>query len=153
MIFKVHGTSEELSRDTQSRGGLKTIGEAVSECLDRGNRLKSTERGSGIRRFPTNSERMNRALVELRPAAFKVHMLIWKWRGAPARGTLPYFTVRSLEKFCSMTRPTIRKALNELTKKGWIVRKGYNSHHKNTLYDLVAIRKIPVISKSQLKAN
>lgn len=130
------------------------IGEAVSECLDRGNRQREGTEGAGRvsgngskgeyrRRFPTNSERLNRALVELSTSAFKVHLLVWKWRGAPARGTLPYFTIRSLEKFCNLTRPTVRVALRELTKKGWIERLPYNVHHKNTLYRLVGIRKVP----------
>lgn len=123
--------------------GVETVGEVLAEYLDHGDRLKSTARGGRVRRFPTNSERLNRALVELRPSAFKVHTLIWKWRGAPSRGTLPFFTIRSLEKFCAMTRPTIRTALNELTSKGWVQRLGYNKHHKNTLYKLVAIRDVP----------
>lgn len=141
-------TEDLKDKGVQVTAGVQTIGQSVRAYLDRGNRLKSTEK-AGIRlRYPTNSERMNRALKELRPAAFKVHTLIWKWRGAPARGTLPYFTIRSLEKFCWMTRPTIRKALDELTSKGWIERKRYNKHHKNTLYKLVAIRDVAPLSKS-----
>lgn len=134
--------------------GVLPIGEALSEVLDRGGRrrkglrdlLDDDDVGDGReyrKRTPTNSERLNRALVELGSSAFKVHLLIWKWRGAPARGTLPYFTIRSLEKFCNMTRPTVRVALAELTRKGWIIRLPYNKHHKNTLYRLVATRKIP----------
>lgn len=127
----------------------KTEDEALSGCLDRGKRVESTETKEYRVRTPTNSERINRALVELKPAAFKVHILIWKWRGAPARGTLPFFTIRSLERFCYMTRPTIRAALRELREKGWIIQHKYNKHYKNTLYSLVGIRKVPAPSKKQ----
>lgn len=121
----------------------RSVGEVIAETLDQGKRdVKGPGREYRLR-TPTNSERLNRALVELRPGAFKVHMLLWKWRGAPARGTLPYFTIRSLEKFCHMTRPTVRVAMTELTVKGWIERKTYNKHHKNALYTLVPIRKVP----------
>ena len=135
-------------------------GESIQGTLDAGNRESDEARplddpenggddgGSG-RRSPTRSERMNRALVELGLAAFKVHALIWTWRGAPARGNLPFFTIRGLQKFCNLTRPTIRKALDELTGKGWIARLPYNCHHKNTLYRLVAVRKIPPASKGR----
>lgn len=133
-------TSSSIAEDTC---GFKTVGEAVTECLDRGSRVREGAGKEYRVRSPTRSERMNRALKELRPAAFKVHMLIWTWRGAPARGTLPYFTIRSLEVFCSLTRPTVRKAFKELTGKGWIIRHEYNKHHKNALYRLVAVRKIP----------
>ncbi len=141
------------SREEPQDRTLTVIGEAIGEFLDHGDREKVTEKpvngtpakiiGKEYRvRSPTRSERLNRALVELRPAAFKVHMLIWTWRGAPAKGTLPFFTIRSLERFCTLTRPTVRKALDELVKKGWIVRMEYNKHHKNALYQLVPIRKI-----------
>lgn len=134
--------------------GVLPLGEVLSEVLDRGARrrkplrdvLDDVEDSPGReyrKRSPTNSERLNRALAELGPSAFKIHTLVWKWRGAPARGTLPYFTIRSMEKFCHLTRPTVRNALHELTRKGWIVRLPYNKYHKNTLYRLVPIRKVP----------
>lgn len=134
--------------------GSRPIGEVVREYLDRGSRRKQdvrrlleddekVEKGEYRVRSPTRSERLNRALKELRPAAFKVHMLIWTWRGAPGRGMLPYFTIRSLEVFCRLTRPTIRLAMMELTSKGWIIRRPYDKHHKNTLYELVPIRRVP----------
>ena len=130
------------------------MGDALTGFLDRGDRreeVKNTHGESPVNdngkeyrvRSPTRSERMNRALKELRPAAFKVHMLIWMWRGAPARGTLPFFTIRSLERFCNLTRPTVRKAFDELVDKRYIVRLPYNKHNKNTLYRLVGVRKIP----------
>ncbi len=133
---------------------IPAFGEVLNEFLGKGERhgkARTTvdesidgDKGKEYRvRSPTRSERMNRALRELRPAAFKIHALIWEWRGAPARGTLPFFTIRSLEKFCNLTRPTVRKAFDELTSKGWIVRKVYNCHHKNALYSLVPVRKIP----------
>ena len=126
-------------KESQDRT-ISTIGDVIGEFLDHGNREKVTESpGNDLSakiiekeyrvRSPTRSERLNRALRELRPAAFKVHMLIWTWRGAPAKGTLPFFTIRSLERFCTLTRPTVRKALDELVKKGWIVRMKYNKHH------------------------
>jgi len=147
-------------RRQERESSVKAVGEALSEVLDRGSRrrkplrdlLDDDDQGDGREyrvRSPTNSERLNRALVELGSSAFKVHTLVWKWRGAPARGTLPYFTIRSLEKFCNLTRPTIRVALRELTRKGWIVRLPYNVHHKNTLYRLVPIRKVPAPVKEQ----
>ena len=126
----------------------------VKASLDRGKRRK--RRGSPLpgasgggdngeyrAKSPTNSERMNRSLAELGLSAFKIHTLIWQWRGAPSRGKLPFFTIRSLERFCHLTRPTIRRALAELTAKGWIVRFKYNTHHKNALYTLCPCRKIP----------
>jgi len=132
---------------------VETIGGALSEHLDRGSRTRETARGvvddsvergtiSRIRRYPTNCMRLNRALTELDPSAFKIHLLLWQWRGAPARGTLPYFTIHSLSKFCNLTRPTVRKGLTELISKGWISKAPYNVHHKNALYRLVAIRKV-----------
>ena len=134
--------------------GFAPIGDLVPGVLDSGNRRKKDLRGlvngdddrqpGEYRvRTPTNSERLSRALTELSLSAFKIHILVWKWRGAPARGTLPFFTIRSLERFCHLTRPTIRGALRELTRGGWIERLPYNPHHKNTLYRLVPIRKVP----------
>lgn len=134
--------------------GASTLGEVLSECLDSGSRSRrpvkdllgevEDPRKRGYRvRSPTNSERLNRALVELNSGAFKVHVLLWKWRGAPARGLLPFFTVHSLSRFCEMSRPTVRSALNELIQKGWIRPEGYNKHHKNTLFRLVNVREIP----------
>ncbi len=154
MEFGRNPTPGYLGPDRERTRGVQSEGEALVECLDRGSRhVEETgpgleEHGEGSNgeyrvRSPTNSERLNRALVELGLSAFKVHLLIWKWRGAPARGTLPFFTIRSLEKFCHLTRPTVRVALDELTSKGWIVRKEYNVHHKNALYSLVAVRQIP----------
>jgi len=128
---------------------LQSIGDVLAGALDKGKRVRDTENKEYRSRFPTNSERLNRALVELGLSAFKVHTLIWRWRGAPARGTLPFFTIRSLRKFCNLTRPTIRVALAELENKGWIIRKKYDRHHKNTLYQLVAVRKIPRPSKKR----
>lgn len=94
-------------------------------------------------RSPTRSERMNRAIAELGLSAFKIHALLWTWRGAPARGELPFFTIHSLSRFCHMSRPTVRVGLAELNRKGWITRREYNKHHKNALYGLVGIRKVP----------
>lgn len=140
--------------------GVQTVGEVLSDVLDRGSRQKRTasplpddsddgSRGEYRVRSPTRSERLNRALTELRPAAFKIHMLIWTWRGAPARGTLPFFTIHSLARFCRMSRPTIRMGLKELARKGWIEKLPYNKHHKNTLYRLIGIRKVPAPLKEQ----
>lgn len=150
--------TREYDRAARKRAAMEpsvnATTEALSKVLDSGGRRREGlrdllddvdgEPGREYRkRTPTNSERLNRALVELGCSAFKIHLLVWKWRGAPARGSLPFFTIRSLEKFCNLTRPTIRKALAELTRKGWIVRLPYNKHHKNTLYRLVPIRQIP----------
>lgn len=146
------------SLDSNFHCNVRSIGEVVSEYLDGGLRERQDLRevpgdsGGGIEREyrvrrPTNSERLNRALRELGLSAFKVHTLIWKWRGAPARGLLPYFTIRGLEKFCNLTRPTVRVALRELVDKGWIQRHKYNEHHKNTLFRLVPIRKVPPPTK------
>lgn len=132
---------------------LHSLGELLPGVLDAGKRQETVptdpiESGGGgdqrprHRLFPTNSERMNRSLKELGKSAFKVHTLLWKWRGAPSRGKLPFFTIRSLSKFCSLTRPTIRMALAELVKKGWIEKLGYSCHKKNELYKLVPIRDV-----------
>ena len=130
------------------------IGELLSGVLDAGKRHQvgsdkpSKKSLGGVRRprrrlFPTNSERMNRSLKELGKSAFKIHTLLWKWRGAPARGKLPFFTIHSLSKFCSLTRPTVRMALRELVEKGWIQKLGYSRHKKNELYRLIPIRDVP----------
>ena len=124
------------------RGNLSSISELLPGVLERGQRQSKVISGSRKRLSPTNSERMNRALVELGPSAFKIHMLLWKWRGAPAKGLLPFFTIHSLSKFCSLTRPTVRAGLRELVRLGWIRKLGYNKHVKNELYSLVPIRDI-----------
>lgn len=129
-------------RVNQRLGEIRTLGELVSTGLDRGERRKKATGKSRKRLSPTNSERMNRALKELGSSAFKIHTLLWKWRGAPARGLLPFFTVHSLSKFCNLTRPTVRAGMRELVGKGWIRKRSYNAHEKSTLYRLTAIRDI-----------
>ena len=137
--------------------GVVPLAEAMEGVLDSGARrrrplaafFEDAEDPGGREyrsRSPTNSERLNRALAELGAAAFRVHMLLWKWRGAPARGLLPYFTIHSLSRFCCLSRPTVRLGLRELLRKGWIRPEPYNKHHKNTLYRLVPIRKVPAPS-------
>lgn len=153
----------DLDRDQEHREGawdqgegpgVVPVGESVREVLDSGKRrrrslrdfLKDDEEPAGREyraRSPTSSERLNRALVELTSASFKVHLLLWQWRGAPARGLLPFFTIHSLSRFCRLSRPTVRMALRELMHKGWIRPEPYNKHHKNTLFRLVSIRKVP----------
>lgn len=134
--------------------GVVPLGEVVEEVLDSGSRSKRAVRdllddeeippGREYRaRSPTSSERLNRALAELGLSAFKIHLLLWKWRGAPARGVLPFFTIHSLARFCRLSRPTVRMGLRELMHKGWIRPERYNKHHKNTLFRLVSIRKVP----------
>lgn len=123
--------------------GVNKIGDLVPGVLDRGKRTAGGVRRARERRTPTNSVRLNRALAELGPSAFKVHMLLWKWRGAPADGLLPFFTLRGLSPFCNLTRPTVRSAIRELVSKGWIERLGYNVHEKNELYRLAPIVKVP----------
>lgn len=131
------------------------IGDLLGSVLEHGERrktviegpIKRQRRGIGKRSYrlsPTNSERMNRSLKELGKSAFKVHMLLWQWRGAPAKGHLPFFTIHSLGKFCSLTRPTVRMALRELVDKGWIQKLGYSKHIKNELYRLISIRDVPI---------
>jgi len=124
------------------RGDVPPIGALLPGVLEVGRRTRGPGRGRRYRLSPTNSERMNRALAELGPSAFKVHTLLWKWRGAPARGLLPFFTIRSLGKFCRLTRPTVRAAVAELVGGGWIAKLGYNKHEKNELYRLVPIRDV-----------
>jgi len=125
---------------------LSRIGDLVPGVLESGKRQRLVTSKPCKRLSPTNSERMNRALLELGPSAFKIHTLLWKWRGAPAKGHLPFFTIHSLAKFCSMSRPTVRTGLVELVAKGWIQRLKYNAHIKNALYRLVPIRDIPGVS-------
>lgn len=125
---------------------LSTIGELLPGVLEAGKRQSKVAGRSRKRLSPTNSERMNRALAELVPSAFKIHTLLWKWRGAPAKGLLPFFTIHSLAKFCTLTRPTVRSGLRELIDKGWIQKQEYNKHTKNALYRLIPIRDIPKIT-------
>lgn len=124
-----------------------SIGELLPGVLEKGQRQEKVESKPRKRLSPTNSERMNRALAELAPSAFKIHTLLWKWRGAPARGLLPFFTIHSLAKFCNMSRPTVRSGLMELHRLGWIEKLKYNKHVKNALYRLIPIRDVPVITK------
>ncbi|MBA7645772.1 hypothetical protein ES703_53530 [subsurface metagenome] len=121
---------------------MSRIGELLPGVLERGSRQKVVGGRLRVRLSPTNSERMNRALAELGLAAFKIHMLLWKWRGAPSPGRLPFFTVHGLARFCSLTRPTVRSGLQELVEKGWIRKRGYDKHIKNELYGLVPIRDV-----------
>lgn len=121
---------------------MSRIGELLPGVLEAGRRAKEVRGKPHVRLSPTNSERMNRALRELEPAAFKIHMLLWKWRGAPGPGRLPFFTIHGLSRFCSLTRPTIRSGVRELVGKGWIRKRGYNKHVKNELYGLVPIRDV-----------
>ena len=121
---------------------LKSIGDLLPGVLERGKRQKDVEKKPRKRLCPTNSERMNRALKELGLSAFKIHTLLWQWRGAPARGLLPFFTIHSLSKFCSLSRPTVRVGLAELVRKGWIRRLKYDKHAKNALYSLIPIRDV-----------
>lgn len=122
---------------------LSSIGDLVHSFLDAGPRAKKIELEQLKKLTPTRSERFNRSLRELSPSAFKIHSLLWKWRGAPARGHLPFFTIHSLARFCGLTRPTVRSGLAELIEKGWIERNGYNKHAKNSLYRLLPIRDVP----------
>lgn len=131
-----------MSARDQRDWNMSSIGELLPGVLDRGERKSKVDRKPRQRLSPTNSERMNRALVELGPSAFKIHTLLWKWRGAPSRGTLPFFTIHSLSKYCTMSRPTVRSGLRELVYKGWIGKLGYNKHHKNELYRLIPIRDV-----------
>jgi len=124
---------------------LSSIGELLPGVLEVGCRDRHRRKGPRKRLSPTNSERMNRALKELGPSAFKIHMLLWKWRGAPAKGLLPFFTVHGLAKFCRLTRPTVRSGLVELVRKGWIRKQGYDKHAKNELYGLIPIRDVPLV--------
>ena len=122
---------------------LSSIGELLPGVLEAGRREKVVNQKPRRRLSPTNSERMNRALLELGSSAFKIHTLLWKWRGAPAKGHLPFFTIHSLSKFCSLSRPTVRCGLLELERLGWIQRLDYDAHVKNALYRLIPIRDIP----------
>ncbi len=141
------------ARQAERSIGLQPLSESIRDTLDQGSRKERTagpppeDQGDGSNReyrvrSPTRSERLNRALKELSSSAFKIHTLIWTWRGAPARGLLPFFTIHSLSRFCSLSRPTVRSGLTELVDKGWIQRLPYDKHHKNTLYRLIAIRKV-----------
>jgi len=122
---------------------LKSIGELLPGALESGRRVVEAEGGGRKKLCPCNSERMNRALGELGLSAFKIHTRLWKWRGAPAKGVLPFFTIHSLARCCAMSRPTVRGGLEELVSKGWIRPGSYNKHNKNRLYRLVAVRDIP----------
>ena len=138
----------KLNQSTYARGqfdNIRSIGELVRPLLDGGTRESKINGGVPRKLTPTNSERFNRSLRELSSSGFKVHCLLWKWRGAPARGKLPYFTIHSLSKFTGLTRPTVRKALDELIRKGWIGREPYSVHKKNSLYRLIPIREVPLI--------
>lgn len=130
---------------------MNSIGELLPGVLEAGERQRKGIPEPGSRLTPTKSERMNRALKELGLSAFKIHTLLWKWRGAPAKGKLPFFTIHSLSRFCALSRPTVRSGLKELVRKGWIRKHGYDVHRKNELYRLVAIRDIPCACDNQVR--
>lgn len=132
---------------------LSSIGELIPGVLERGKRDSKVVGKSRKRLSPTNSERLNRALLELGPSAFKMHVLLWKWRGAPARGLLPFFTIHSLSKFCNLSRPTVRTGLMELQRKGWIQRLKYNKHAKNALFKLIPIRDVVICPTARPPRN
>lgn len=106
--------------------------------------LKRGARKPTVRTTPTRKHRLNRALVELSHPAFKVHTLLWEWRGSAAKGNLPFFTLKSLGRFCGADRNVIRRAIAELSSKGWIAPGQYDCHKKNSLYRLVPIEEIRV---------
>ena len=135
-------------RRAESKAYEEETAKSIKAYLGSGERERGTQETWRVRGGPTRSERMNRALKELRPAAFKVQQLLLIWRGAPAKGNLPFFTIHSLSKFCNLTRPTVRSAFTELIDKGWIKKQPYDKHHKNTLYRLVGIRRVPIFGKS-----
>jgi len=144
-----------LNQDRYVKPGardLQSIGELLPGVLERGKREHKPHKVHRFRLSPTNSERMNRALKELGPSAFKIHTLLWKWRGAPSRGLLPFFTIHSLAKFCGLSRPTVRSGLLELTQKGWIEKLGYNVHEKNELYRLTPVREVRSVHEDHVKA-
>ncbi len=96
-----------------------------------------------IRLSPTNSERLNRALVELSDAEFKELILLWKWRGAPGTGPLSYFTVEGVARHTGHSRRATGMHLQALKEKGWIRGNGYNEHWKKELYWLAPIETVP----------
>lgn len=106
---------------------------------------KRGEKKPRRRLSPTYSERKNRALVELSFSGYKIHDLLWTWRGSPARGNLPFFTLKSLAKFCGTDRMVVRRALKELVSKGWIKPGQYDCHKKNSLFKLVPIEEVPKV--------
>ena len=138
----VHSMGQQVPEDAGSGLGRGKRGEGSP--AGRPGRKKKAAAAPRIRLYPTNSARLNRALAELSLTAQSVHSLLWQWRGAPARGNLPFFTIKGVAKHCRMARNTARSALRELTLKGWIRRAKPNPHHKNTLYKLVPIREVPV---------
>ncbi len=97
----------------------------------------------GERPPPTHRERRNRALKELSGNAYKVHDLLWTWRGAEARGFTPFETDISLAYFLGTDVKVIKRAKEELTVKGWVEFGQYDKHGKNRKAYLVPIRKVP----------
>ncbi len=102
------------------------------------------ERKPTVRTTPTRKHRLNRALVELSFPAFKIHTLLWEWRGAAAKGNLPFFTFKSLARFCGTDAKVVKRGMRELTSKGWIEPGQYDCHRKNSLFRLVPIEEIRI---------
>ncbi len=150
--MKLPASFEEAER---MLGGLDPLPVESGPMFDTGPRDKGEprpkpgpaargKRKPTVRTTPTRKHRLNRALVELESAAFKVHTLLWEWRGAAARGNLPFFTLKSLARFCGTDRNVIRRAIAELISKGWIEPAPYDCHKKNSLYQLVPIEDIRI---------
>ncbi len=135
----------ELGTVPDERGpGFDTGPRDKGEARPVPGRAKRGARKPTVRTTPTRKHRLNRALVELSSAAFKVHTLLWEWRGSAAKGNLPFFTFKSLARFCGTDRNVIRHAIAELTSKGWIEPGQYDCHKKNSLFRLVPIEEIRV---------
>lgn len=88
-------------------------------------------------------ERWNRSKRELSWPAIAIHTQLWIWDGAPSKGDLPFFTIDSLAEFFQCDRKVVIRAIKELLQVGYIESLGYDKHHKNALYRLVPIRKVP----------
>ena len=103
-----------------------------------GQKKRPEERGT------THDARWNRGQDELSVWAFAVMLQLTIWRGAPAVGDLPYFTKAGLARHFHTDWKVIDRAIKELVSLGWVECKPYDCHHKNSLYRLVPLRKVPV---------
>ncbi len=135
-VFHPQGENDEVPFDKGPRAkGQARIPPGPAK---RGQKKLREERGS------TYSARWNRGQDELSIWAFGIMVQLWIWRGAAAKGDLPYFTDKSLAKFFHTDVKVVKRAKRELISLGWVKCKPYDCHHKNTLYELIALRKVPV---------
>ncbi|MBA7693561.1 hypothetical protein ES703_102147 [subsurface metagenome] len=153
------GCDDELDANTSGVGELlpevlKEARESEEFPLDKGPRAKPepkkkpgpAKRGKKkpveLWSFPMR-ERLKRAALELSDAEFKEFIILWAMRGAPAKGPLRYFTIKSLARFSGHSRRGTGLNMKSMMTRGWVSGNGYSKYFKKEYYWLPPIETIP----------